>query len=145
MRFAEYLAGFGPRDYRDLLVAYVNATRSIPIEKLPEVIGWLQAEATDWPVSVPRMLRILAECEVDASKLTYSGDVPWQQELEAAHRIWVHRLQGANARVAPLIPDGHTPDGQRLALGEAEHHPQVGPAVDRVVERIGKRTEDIDL
>ncbi len=75
---------------------------------------------------------------------SFDTDSPWQQELEVAHRMWIDRLLRGNAKVVPLIADGSTPDGQRRALSEAEHHPQVAPLLDQVLSG-RKRTEDIDL
>ncbi len=75
---------------------------------------------------------------------SFDTDSPWQQELEVAHRMWIDRLQRGNAKVVPLIADGSTPDGQRRAFSEAEHHPQVAPLLDQVLSG-RKRTEDIDL
>ncbi len=58
--------------------------------------------------------------------------------------MWIDRLPARERELVPLIADGSTPDGQRRALSEAEHHPQVAPLLDQVLSG-RKRTEDIDL
>ncbi len=75
---------------------------------------------------------------------SFDTDSPWQQELEVAHRMWIDRLPARERELVPLIADGSTPDRQRRAPSEAEHHPQVAPLLDQVLSG-RKRTEDIDL